>query len=191
MTLEIAMTDPFDLTEQAMVALMRDSLTALRVTLFRDVGAGAAGYLQESGYAGGAALYDGFAHWLARRGLGAPHTLGAQEFGARAMQYFRDLGWGSLQVTPLTDAVVAIDSEDWAEADPGHPLAFPGCHVTTGMFADFFGRLAGSPLAVMEVECRSSGAPRCRFLLGSADVMQHVYDEMARGVDYADAAATV
>lgn len=185
------MTDQFDLSEQAMVALMRDSLTALRVALFRDVGAGAAGYLQESGYAGGAALYDGFAHWLARQGLGAPHTLGPREFALRAESYFRDLGWGSLTVTPLNDAVVAIDSVDWAEADPGHPLDFPGCHVTTGMFADFFGRLAGSPLAVMEVECRSSGAPRCRFLLGSAEVMQHVYDEMGRGIDYEAAAATL
>lgn len=185
------MTDQFDMSDLAMVALMRDSMTALRVALFRDVGAGAAGYLQESGYAGGAALYDAFAHWLTRRGLGAPHTLGAQEFGARAMEYFRDLGWGSLNVAPLNDAVVAIDSTDWAEADPGHPLDFPGCHVTTGMFADFFGRLAGSPLAVMEVECRSSGAARCRFLLGSAEVMQHVYDEMARGVDYEAAAAAV
>ncbi len=185
------MTDQFDLSEQAMLALMRDSLTALRVALFRDVGAGAAGYLQESGYAGGAALYDGFARWLALRGLGAPEGLDAQLFGSHAMEFFRDLGWGSFSVASLNDAVVAIDSTDWAEADPGHPLDFPGCHVTTGMFADFFGRLAGSPLAVMEVECRSSGAPRCRFLLGSAEVMQHVYDEMARGVDYEAAAATV
>jgi hypothetical protein len=40
----------------------------------------------------------------------------------------------------------------------------------------------------MEVECRSNGAPRCRWLLGSADMMQHVYDGMARGESYADAA---
>lgn len=185
------MTDQFDLTEQAMVALMRDSLTALRVALFRDVGAGAAGYLQESGYAGGAALFDGFARWLAARGLGAPESLGAHAFGTHAMSYFRDLGWGSFSLESLSDAVVAIDSPDWAEADPGHPLDFPGCHLTTGMFADFFGRLAGSPLAVMEVECRSSGAPRCRFLVGSSEVMQQLYDEMARGLTYDAAAAVV
>lgn len=184
------MTDGFDMTEQAMVALMRDSLTALRVALFRDVGAAAAGYLQESGYAGGAALYDGFAHWLAARGLGAPEALAAEDFAARSAAYFRDLGWGSFTLESLNDVVLAVDSGDWAEADPGHPLDFPGCHLTTGMLADFFGRLAGSPLAVMEVECRSSGAPRCRFLVGSTEVMQHVYDEMARGADYAAAAAT-
>jgi hypothetical protein len=36
----------------------------------------------------------------------------------------------------------------------------------------------------MEVECRSAGSPRCRFLLGSADVMTQVYDEMSRGTGY-------
>ena len=55
------------------------------------------------------------------------------------------------------------------------------------MFADFFGRVAGAPLAVMEVECRSAGADRCRFLLGSTDVMQAVYEQMSQGTGYADA----
>ena len=52
------------------------------------------------------------------------------------------------------------------------------------MFADFFGRLAGEAVAVMEVECRSMGGERCRFLVGSGETMQHVYDEMAQGVGY-------
>ena len=55
------------------------------------------------------------------------------------------------------------------------------------MFADFFGRVADAPLAVMEVECRSAGADRCRFLLGSTDVMQAVYEHMSGGTGYADA----
>ena len=55
------------------------------------------------------------------------------------------------------------------------------------MFADFFGRIADTPLAVLEVECRSMGAPRCRFLVGNAEVMEHVYEEMGRGVDYEEA----
>jgi hypothetical protein len=52
------------------------------------------------------------------------------------------------------------------------------------MFADFFGRIADAPLAVLEVECRSMGAHRCRFLVGNAEVMEHVYDTMGRGSDY-------
>ena len=76
-----------------------------------------------------------------------------------------------------------------AEADPASGLEYPGCHLTTGMFADFFGRLAGTPLAVMEVECRSMGTQRCRFLIGGAEVMQQVYDQMAEGVSYEEAAS--
>jgi hypothetical protein len=57
------------------------------------------------------------------------------------------------------------------------------------MFADFFGRVADAPLAVMEVECRSTGAERCRFLLGSAEVMQAVYEGMSQGIGYDEAVA--
>jgi hypothetical protein len=66
-------------------------------------------------------------------------------------------------------------------------LDFPGCYFTAGIFADFFGRVAGSPVAVMEVECRSMGNERCRFLLGSAETLQRVYDEMGQGVGYEEA----
>jgi hypothetical protein len=37
---------------------------------------------------------------------------------------------------------------------------------------------------VMEVECRSAGDARCRFLLGSADVMERLYESMAEGKGY-------
>ena len=57
------------------------------------------------------------------------------------------------------------------------------------MLADFFGRLAGAQLVPMEVECRSMGHERCRFLLGSAETIQHVYDGMTQGVAYDDALA--
>jgi hypothetical protein len=42
---------------------------------------------------------------------------------------------------------------------------------------------------VLEVECRSSGAQRCRFLVGSAEVMGHLYERMAAGATYNEAAA--
>ena len=38
-----------DLTGSGMLALTRDTLTALRTALMRDTGAGAAAYLQEAG----------------------------------------------------------------------------------------------------------------------------------------------
>ena len=57
------------------------------------------------------------------------------------------------------------------------------------MFADFFGRIADAPLAVMEVECRTAGDARCRFLMGSTEVLQQVYDGMAAGAGYDEAVA--
>jgi hypothetical protein len=44
--------------------------------------------------------------------------------------------------------------------------------------------LSDAPLAVMEVECRSTGAERCRFLLGSTEVIEHVYNAMNSGESY-------
>ena len=176
-----------DLPKSGLVAIPREALLGLRSALVRDLGASAAGYLQEAGYAGGPALHHAFAKWLEQRGLDAPEALPTHEFGRRATDFFKDAGWGSLALSSLRDGVAVIDTEDWAEADEFAALEFPGCHMTTGMFADFFGRLAGSEVAVMEVECRSMGAPRCRFLMGSPAVMQALYDEMGRGVTYEEA----
>ena len=68
--------------------------------------------------------------------------------------------------------------------------ASPSCHVGTGLLAGFFGRVADAPLSVLEVECRSAGANRCRFLIGSVDVLQYVYEAMERGVHYEHAASS-
>ena len=174
----------FDLAGSGMVGLTRDALVTLRSVLFRDAGANAAAYLQEAGYAGGGALYQAFATWSAARGLPLPESMAATDFEGRAAEFFAELGWGSVNVSTLHDAVVTLDSPNWAESDPASAMQFPGCYLSSGMLADFFGRLAGTPLAVMEVECRSMGSERCRFLLGSAETVQHVYNGMTQGVSY-------
>jgi predicted hydrocarbon binding protein len=178
-----------DLTGSGMLAITRDALVALRAALLRDTGPAAAGYLQEAGYAGGSALFEAFRQWLAARGGGEPESLSVDDFQREATEFFRRTGWGSLQVGALHDTVAALDSADWGEATPESPLEQPGCHLTAGMFADFFGRVADAPLAVMEVECRSAGGDRCRFLLGSAEVMQTVYEAMSQGYGYEEAVA--
>jgi predicted hydrocarbon binding protein len=181
----------FDLANHQMVALTRASLAALHAALQRDAGPAAAAYLQEAGYAGGEAVFASFRDWLAAKGEGAPEDLELDRFQQRATEYFRDAGWGSLIVGTLRDAVATLDSADWGEADSSNGLDHPGCHLTTGMFADFFGRIADHPLAVLEVECRSMGDSRCRFLIGNAEVMGHVYDELGRGVGYEEALEVV
>jgi hypothetical protein len=113
-------------------------------------------------------------------------SLAAADFPIRASEFFHDAGWGSIQIGELA-SVATIDSGDWAEGDPSYPLDFPGCYYTAGAFDDFFGRVAGEPVAVMEVECRSMGGERCRFLVGSGETLQRVYDSMSQGVPYDEA----
>jgi predicted hydrocarbon binding protein len=185
------MSQSLDLANHHMLALTRASLAALRSALIRDAGPAAASYLQEAGYAGGETMFASFRAWLAERTDIPAEQLDLEAFELRASEYFRDAGWGTLKVGSLRDAVATLDSTDWGEADPHGGLDFPACHLTTGMFADFFGRIAEQPLAVLEVECRSMGAPRCRFLVGNADVMEHIYDEMGRGVGYEEAVGVV
>jgi len=184
---------PFiDLPAYQLAAVPRAAIAALRAALLRDAGAAAAAYLQEAGYAGGDALFAAFRAWLADRQPDAtPEELDLSEFQALAAEFFRDAGWGSLALTSLHDAVAALDSEDWGESDPAAGLEHTGCHLSTGMFAAFFGHLAGAPLAVLEVECRSAGSERCRFLVGSAEVMQHVYDGLSAGMGYEEVLGAV
>ena len=184
------MQQTIDLPGNALVALTRDSLIALRAAMFRDIGLNAASLLQEAGYAGGPALYEAFSKWLAAHGGSSPDAIEASEFSAKATQFFKEAGWGSVEVGSL-QSVATVDSSDWAESDPAHPMEYPGCYYTSGVLADFFTRLAGEPLAVMEVECRSTGAERCRFLIASGEVMQHVYDAMGNGLAYDAAVASV
>jgi predicted hydrocarbon binding protein len=180
------MATSYALSSTPLVAFPRPSIAALRSALVRDLGGGFATYLQEAGYAGGDAVHASFRAWLAARGTDAD-ALGFGEFQQLAAEFFRDAGWGSLEIGNLNDVVITLDSADWTESDPTLNIGFPACYYTMGLFADFFGRLAGSPLACYEVECRSNGAARCRFLLGSAEVIGAVYQRMTEGVDYLSA----
>ena len=184
------MGQSIDLQANGMVGLTREALVSLCAALLRENGSQAAMHLQNAGYSGGGKLFDAFSKWLMARGHGTPESQPATMFAQRATEFFGELGWGALELGAYGESVAIIDSVNWAEADATSALEFPGCYLTTGLFADFFGRLAGSPLAVMEVECRSMGAERCRFLIASADVMQQVYDAMGAGMAYDAAIAS-
>lgn len=177
------MTDTLALAPARLLALPHAALGALRGALLRDVGGNYATYLQEAAYAGGETVFDAFRGWLAAQGAGAPESLGLERFRALAPAFFAEVGWGHVSVHDL-GPVVAVDSDDWAEADPAAQLPWPGCYYGTGLLADFFSRIADAPLAAMEVECRSAGAPRCRWLLGSQEVMGALYEGIAAGEGY-------
>jgi hypothetical protein len=186
------MSTPLDFSAHALLGLPRTSLAALRTALLRDAGWSYVGWLQEMGHAGGATAVASFGAWLTARGEHRPaEALDIGTFRALAVEYFREAGWGSLELSGLGDGLVALDSEDWGEADPAAQLPYPGCYVTSGLIGAFYSIVGQSPLAAMEVECRSTGASRCRWVLGSPEAIQHVYEGMARGEAYSDAAATL
>jgi predicted hydrocarbon binding protein len=141
--------------------------------------------LQEAGYAGGEAAYRSFTAWLPGvAGVDDPGELAAARLADVLGRFFSTLGWGAVSVSHLSDAVLAVDSADWAEAQPAVNLQYPSCSFTSGFLADFFTRLGDAPLAVMEVECRSRGEARCRWLVGAPESLNTLYEHLAQGADY-------
>lgn len=147
--------------------------------------------LREAGYAGGDAVLASFEQWLSEsrsddesdegsdRKSAADLTL--DEFGERAARFFHDAGWGNVNFSEdEAEGVAIIDIEGcWEAAQPGESRANgAGCHITTGLLAAFFGRIAGYPVAVLETDCSTTGGSRCRFLLGNAEVMNYKWEEM-------------
>jgi predicted hydrocarbon binding protein len=176
-------------TSAAFLGLSPRALHTLRASLERDHGLSTAAYLQEAGFAAGMDTFEAFQSWLKQTREVRVEELDAAFLEEVTSAFFAEHGWGSLTFTPLSDAVVALDSSDWAEAST-EGSQYPSCHVSSGLLADFFGRLAGETVAVMEVECRTRGDAGCRFLMGSPDTLATVYERMAEGVSYAEASRT-
>ena len=136
--------------------------------------------LQEAGYAAGEGLYKAFA------AVNSPTDLDADLLPATLSEFFTTSGWGTVTMSPVGTGALALDSGDWAEAEPGTSQT-PMCFFSAGMLADFLGRLSDETIAVMEVECRSRGDERCRFLSATPEVLEKVYNEMTAGRTYAEA----
>jgi len=143
--------------------------------------------LQEAGYAAGEGSYRGFAAWLRERaGVDSPANLDAGLLAEMLSDFFASGGWGTVTMSPVGTGALALDSSDWAEAEPGTAQT-PMCFFSAGMLADLLGRIADDTVAVMEVECRSKGDARCRFLSAPPDVLDRVYQEMTAGRTYEEA----
>ncbi|MDP9177269.1 MAG: hypothetical protein M3O61_06270 [Gemmatimonadota bacterium] len=175
-----------------LIGIAIPTLRELRGATLASLSAGPSGEadavdaLREAGYAGGQAIYEAFEQWIAEEpsaASGDPPSapdLTLEEFGDRAARYFRAAGWGLVEFHGNPDENVAdVLVQNCWEADGSAEETAPSCHVTTGMLAAFFGRLAGYPVSVMESECSSMGADRCRFLLGNSEVMTSKWEELA------------
>ncbi len=171
-----------DIAARQLIGIAIPTLKELRAATLAGAG-DAVDALREAGFAGGPAVYDAFEQWLSETGeADAPHSateLTIDEFGDRAAQYFRDAGWGVVEFETMEDeGVAALSMDNCWESDPHGVDDEPSCHITTGMLAAFFGKLAGYPVAVMETECRSANGERCRFLLGNSEIMSYHWERI-------------
>ncbi|MGH7569358.1 MAG: V4R domain-containing protein [Gemmatimonadales bacterium] len=172
------------------LSIGRDGLRALHQNLQTYAPEQAIAILQQTGYAAGESIYRAFCAWLpGGAGVDRPEELDAARLNDVLSRFFQAAGWGSLTVSPLPGAALAVDSIDWSEAEPGAAQA-PMCFFSAGLLTDFLGRLSGEPVAVMEVECRSKSDGRCRFLTATPETLQRVYERMTEGKTYEEALQT-
>ena len=141
--------------------------------------------LREAGFAGGAAVYSAFEGWLAESGVtdasggkSAAGDLSLEEFGDGTTRFFRDAGWGDVTLSHDDDEGVAIVDIEKCWEGTASAADAPGCHITTGLLAAFFGQIAGYPVAVLETECCEGNGSRCRFMMGNAEVMNHQWEKL-------------
>ena len=165
-----------------MIAPLPGILRQLHASLATHAPEQAITILQEAGYAAGEGLYKAFT------ATNNPAELDADLLAPTLSEFFTSSGWGAVTVTPVGTGALAVDSSDWAEAEPGTAQT-PMCFFSAGMLADFLGRLSEETVAVMEVECRSKGDERCRFLSATPTVLEKVYTEMTQGRTYEEALA--
>lgn len=174
-----------DLSQNGLLGIGRQALHRWRQTLERSLGDGAVPCLQEIGAAAGEEIHAAFCRWLPGfTGVNDPADLDAGAFGEVLSAFFAELGWGRLAVERQGTGGLVITSTDWAEAQPAANATYPSCFVSSGLFADLLSRLAGAPIAIMEVECRSRQDPHCCFFAGAPETLEAVYQAMNAGRDY-------
>ncbi|HSJ08881.1 MAG TPA: 4-vinyl reductase [Longimicrobiales bacterium] len=162
-------------TRPSELTLPAASIAALRHALATSVGeAAAADALRAAGHAAGDSLFRILA------GDGDAAGMPASQFWSGVSRLFSSRGWGQLSFSQVHPGVGALDAGDWAEAATA-TADQPSCHFTTGMLANLIGRTANAEIAVLEVECRSRGDARCRFLFGGPDALDGVYQSVAAG----------
>lgn len=170
------------------LALPVASLAALRWALAEAVGDDvAARALQQAGIAAG----DAFFQMLTHPGGEDPADWDETVFWRRFAELFERRGWGRIANESVHPGVSGLDAFDWVESNPDLMAGRPSCHFTTGLLANLLGRVCKAEVAVLEVECRSRGDSRCRFLYGSPEVLDEVYGRIRSGADVEGSLATL
>lgn len=162
------------------VALPASALVGLRQALRREAGPLATTHaLHSAGYDAGTTLHALFEASV----NGSSGTLGEEAFWDELRTFLFRRGWGTLRHERSHPAVGFMSSGDWAEADAALEEKQPSCAFTSGMIASILGQVAGGPIAVLEVECRSRGDEECRFAIGSEAAVHELYGKLLEGAD--------
>jgi hypothetical protein len=124
-------------------------------------------------------------------GNGASTSLGQAAFWAKLGDFFTQRGWGSLRHDAAHSAVGILWSLDWAEANHGASDPDASCFFSTGFLSGLLSELAGGPVAVLEVGCRTRGEDACRFAFGSEATIHDLYGRLLDGNDLDGALAAL
>jgi predicted hydrocarbon binding protein len=165
--------------------LLRISAAVLPA-LHRAIGEGrdaaeAARLARQFGFESGSAFYEALAQWSADEAGAALDDLAPERFWEMVATFFSTLGWGEMSFKRLHPGLAVLQSHDWAESQPDGAARYPSCHVTTGILAELLRRVAGTDLAVLEVGCHSQGDELCRFVIGGAETLEEVYQQIRNG----------
>ncbi len=177
------MSDTMETPNPHLVGVAVDTLRHLRSAVLASGDAsGSVAALREAGYAGGDSVHSAFERWLAESAAATSSDaadLRLSEFGDIASRFFRDAGWGDVIFSHDEEEGVAIvDITHCWEGAGSDSDDDPGCQLTTGMLASFFGKIAGYPVAVLETECCHGAVSRCRFMMGNSEVMTQKWQQM-------------
>jgi predicted hydrocarbon binding protein len=160
--------------------LSASALHALRHALEEELGADkAARAMNRIGHGAGDALVAALSKEIGTDDLA---TLDEAEFWHRLGVLFRSRGWGHILFEATHSGIGALESADWAEADPNAAALRPSCHFTVGLLANLLGRVADDEVGVLETACRSRGDLHCRFLFGGRGALDSIYAGMRIGV---------
>ena len=135
--------------------------------------------LHQAGYAAGAAA----APALTGSGAGAMVSMGEEAFWTKLAEFFGKRGWGALRHARPHRAIGLLTSADWAEASAGGGGDQASCHFSAGFLSGLLTELAGGPVAVLEVACRSRGAESCQFVFGSEGAIHELYGKLLEDHD--------
>ena len=162
------------------IAIPVSVLDSLRTELTKEAGALKTGRaLHHAGYQAGLASAGN----VNQEAGGDAFNLSESGFWSNLTDYFSKRGWGTLSRSDLHPGIGLLGSSDWAEASPDNVTLDGSCSFSTGFISGLFSQLAGGPIAVLEVKCRTRGDGSCGFAFGSETAIHKLHGHLLEGED--------